>query len=252
MFRPSQNLIEINDLTVSIDGTQILKSFNLTIEPGRVHALMGVNGSGKSTLAYTLMGHPRYTVERGEILLSGSSIVQLSPDKRAKLGLFIVFQYPYEIPGLSIPVFLRESYQAITGRSCTVAEFTRLLHEKMEILSLDKSFVERSFNEGFSGGEKKRFELLQALLLQPRLLVLDEIDSGLDIDALKLVATTIKRLSEECPNMGIILITHYNRILYHIEPDYVHVISQGTIVHSGGLEVATALEQYGYGCVSSL
>ncbi len=239
-------LLRIINLNVSIEDEVILNDVNLAIAQGSVHALMGPNGSGKSTLAYTLAGHPRYTVTSGSVTLSEQDIVQLSPDKRAKLGLFLAFQQPYEIPGLSVFTFLKEAHQAITGNSLSVKEFQDLLQAHMKLLQFDSSFMYRNLNEGFSGGEKKRLEVLQMLVLQPTLVILDEIDSGLDIDALNIVGQAIGYARKENPALSVILITHYQRILHYIQPDYVHVLCNGTIVQSGDYTLAHEIEQKGY------
>lgn len=240
-------LLAINSLSVSIESKYIIQDFSLHVAPGQIHAIMGPNGSGKSTLAHTLMGNPTYQVTAGALLFEGSPLLDLSPDKRAQKGLFLVFQHPYEIPGLTIFTFLKEAYQAITQKLISVSDFTELLHEKMQLLSMDPQIAQRAVNEGFSGGEKKRFEMLQVLLFKPKLVVLDEIDSGLDIDALKLVCSTLEVVRKENPATSFIIITHYHRILQHITPDYVHILCQGKLVKSSGHELAEQIEKNGYG-----
>lgn len=240
-------ILAINSLSVSIENKQIIKDFSLHISPGQIHAIMGPNGSGKSTLAHTLMGHPAYQVTAGDLLFDGSSLLDLSSDKRVQKGLFLVFQHPYEIPGLTIFTFLKEAYQAITQKLISVPDFTELLHEKMQLLSMDPQIAQRAVNEGFSGGEKKRFEMLQVLLFKPKLVVLDEIDSGLDIDALKLVCSALDVVRKESQATSFIIITHYHRILQHITPDYVHILCHGKLVKSSGPELAEQIEKNGYG-----
>lgn len=248
----NRELLQINNLSVNAADKVILSGLNLSLERGQAHAIMGMNGSGKSTLVYALTGHPGYEVTDGSVLFDDKQLFEMSVEKRAQAGLFALFQYPIEIPGLAIPFFLKESYQALTGTKISTAEFSMMLEKALAALGLDPTFLNRSYNEGFSGGEKKRLELLQALLIKPKLLILDEIDSGLDIDALKMVAATLSQLRKECPDMSIILITHYSRILTHFPVDAVHIIARGALVKSGGAELATKLEQYGYEHVSSL
>ena len=234
----------IKDLHVSIEGQKILNGVDLVVRKGEVCALMGPNGSGKSTLAYTLMGHPKYTVDKGEAWYKEKNILELSPDERAKLGLFLSFQYPQEIPGLSVSNFLRTAYNAVKPQQINVADFVKLLREKMKLLKVDESFSRRYLNEGFSGGEKKRTEILQMAVLQPDMAILDETDSGLDIDSLKIVAQGVNTLLG--PSMGVLIITHYQRILNYITPDRVHIMVKGRIVKSGGKELAHELEAKGY------
>ncbi len=227
----------------------MIKGLNLTVSQGEVHALMGPNGSGKSTLAHTIMGHPRYKVSKGDILLDGQSILDLTPDQRARKGLFLAFQYPYEISGVTVANFLRTAYNSIhyNGQKdvgASYLEFRRLLKEKLNALKVDESFAERYLNEGFSGGEKKKCEILQLAVLKPKIALLDETDSGLDIDALKIVAEGVNTLLG--PDMGVLLITHYNRILKYIKPRFVHIMINGRIVKSGGEELANLLEEKGY------
>ncbi|PWH14957.1 MAG: Fe-S cluster assembly ATPase SufC [Ardenticatenia bacterium] len=242
----------IQDLYVQVESKLILKGLNLRIKQGEVHAIMGPNGSGKSTLAYSLMGHPKYQVVAGDILFKGQSLLGLSPDERARMGLFLAFQYPVAIPGLTLANFLRTAVDAVKGgqrngngkATMPVTEFRRLLNEKMELLQMDRSFAQRYLNEGFSGGEKKRAEILQMAMLEPEIAILDETDSGLDIDALRVVAQGVNALAG--PHMGIVVITHYQRILNYIKPQFVHVLAHGQIVASGGPELALQLEAEGY------
>jgi len=246
--------LNIKDLRVSVDGKLILKGVNLEVKQGQIHALMGPNGSGKSTLAYSLMGHPRYEVERGEVWFKGQNILELTPDERARLGLFLAFQYPTAIPGVSVANFLRAAVNAIKGGGANgngkgqvgvpVAEFRKMMNEKMELLQMDKSFARRYLNDGFSGGEKKRAEILQMAMLEPEIAILDETDSGLDIDALRIVSEGVNAVAG--PDMGILIITHYQRILNYVKPDFVHVMVNGQIVASGGADLAHQLEQEGY------
>ncbi len=240
----SQPLFVIEDLHVSVEGNEILKGVNLTVERGEVHALMGPNGSGKSTLAHTLMGHPRFQVTQGRVLLKGKDILSLPTDERARRGMFLAFQYPVEIPGVKVRHFLRMAVKAIKGEEPSVTEFRKQLFEKMALLEMDRSFSERYVNEGFSGGEKKRNEILQLAMLEPEMAVLDETDSGLDIDALRSVANGMNKLAG--PHMGMLLITHYQRILNYVDPHFVHVLFGGRIVRSGGIELAQELEAKGY------
>ena len=237
-------LFVIDDLHVSIEGKEILKGVSLSINRGEVHALMGPNGSGKSTLANTLMGHPRHQVTRGRVLFKGEDILGLRPDQRAQRGLFLAFQYPTSIPGVTMVNFLRASLKAVRGSDVPVREFRTILKETMELLKVDESFARRYVNDGFSGGEKKRAEVLQLGILRPEMAVLDETDSGLDIDALRTVAEGVSALMG--PGMGVLLITHYQRILNYIKPDFVHVLFGGRVVKSGGRELAEELEARGY------
>ncbi len=234
----------IKDLHVSVEGQRILNGVDLVVRKGEVCALMGPNGSGKSTLAYTLMGHPRYTVDKGEAWYKGQNILELKPDERAKLGLFLSFQYPQEIPGVSVSNFLRTAHNAVKPNQISVPEFVKLLREKMKLLKIDEVFSRRYLNEGFSGGEKKRTEILQLAVLQPEMAILDETDSGLDIDSLKTVAHGVNTMIN--PNLGILIITHYQRILNYITPDRVHIMVKGRIIKSGGKELAHELEAKGY------
>jgi Fe-S cluster assembly ATP-binding protein len=236
--------LQIEDLRVAVEGREILHGVNLAVNKGEVHALMGPNGSGKSTLAQALMGHPRYEITGGRVLLNGEDILELEPDERAKRGLFLAFQYPTAIPGVTVVNFLRMAVNAVRGQDVPVAQFRKQLLEAMKLLEMDESFARRYVNEGFSGGEKKRHEILQLALLRPQIAVLDETDSGLDIDALKIVANGVNRLLG--PDMGVLIITHYQRLLNYITPHYVHVMVGGRIVKSGGPELAHELEAKGY------
>jgi Fe-S cluster assembly ATP-binding protein len=242
--------IEIRNLHVSIERREILKGVNLKVEQGEVHALMGPNGTGKSTLAYTLMGHPSYEVTQGEAIFKGKNILDLSPDERSHLGLFLAFQYPVSIPGVTVANFLRTAIN--TGlkakdpesKGISIPDFRRLLKQKMELLKMDSAFAGRYLNEGFSGGEKKRAEVLQMATLQPEIAIMDETDSGLDIDALRIVAEGVNALRG--PELGVLVITHYQRILNYIKPDFVHIMMDGRIVETGGAELALNLEERGY------
>jgi Fe-S cluster assembly ATP-binding protein len=236
--------LEIRDLTVEADGNEILRGVTLDLDRGRTIALMGPNGSGKSTLAYAIAGHPAYDVTGGTITWRGTELNELSPDERARLGVFLAMQYPTEIPGVSVTNFLRTSLNAVSGEDIPVREFMTRLKSQMADLEVDHSFLQRSVNEGFSGGEKKRFEILQMAMLTPQLAVLDETDSGLDVDALRVVSEGVDRLRS--PELGVLIITHYTRILRYIRPDEVHVMFEGRIVASGGPELADQLEAEGY------
>jgi Fe-S cluster assembly ATP-binding protein len=254
----------IKDLHVNVEGKEILQGVNLTIRQGEVHALMGPNGSGKSTLAYAIAGHPHYEVTSGDILLDGQSLLEMEPDERAKAGVFLAFQYPTAIPGVSMANFLRQAVSAVRGYTerakvaaaeggskgpigselMPMREFRKELNDKMEKLHIDPAFARRYLNDGFSGGEKKRAEILQMAMLDPKFAVLDETDSGLDIDALRVVAEGVSSLTG--PGLGVLLITHYQRLLNYIKPDFVHVFYNGHIVMSGGPELALDLEARGY------
>jgi Fe-S cluster assembly ATP-binding protein len=236
--------LEIRDLTVEADGNEILRGVTLDLDRGRTIALMGPNGSGKSTLAYAIAGHPAYDITGGTMTWQGTELNELSPDERARLGVFLAMQYPTEIPGVSVTNFLRTSLNAISGEDVPVREFMTRLKEEMGTLEVDPSFLQRSVNEGFSGGEKKRFEILQMAMLKPSLAVLDETDSGLDVDALRVVSEGVDRLRS--PELGVLIITHYTRILRYIRPDEVHVMFEGRIAASGGPELADQLEAEGY------
>lgn len=237
-------LFELQDLTVEIENRRVLQGINLKIFPGEVHVLMGRNGAGKSTLALTLMGHPKYRVQSGKILLQGEDLVPLPPEERAKRRLFLGFQYPVAIPGVTVANFLRSSLRAVRGAEVPVKQVRSLIKRELEILQIPESFMTRFLNEGFSGGEKKRLEILQMSLLEPKLAVLDEADSGLDVDALKLVALGIEQ--QRIANRGLLLITHYQRLLNYIQPSQVHVLVDGKIVKSGGPGLALELEEKGY------
>lgn len=237
-------LFEIKNLHVCVEGKEILKGLDLTIYQGKVHALMGRNGSGKTTLSYTIMGHPRYQVTEGEILYRGENIAALKPEERAKKRLFLAFQYPVAIPGVSVGNFLRASMKAVRGGEVPIKEFRTRLKEKLKLLDMQDSVVGRYVNDGFSGGEKKRLEILQMALLEPEVAILDETDSGLDIDALTIVSEGINRLRNE--SRGMLVITHYQRLLNYVKPDYVHVLMDGKLVKSGGPELAVQLEAKGY------
>ena len=238
--------IVIRDLHVSVADKEIIRGLNLTFSKGEVHAIMGPNGSGKSTLAKVMAGHPDYQVTAGDILLDGASVLEMEPDERARAGIFMAFQYPMEIPGVSSANFLRAALQARLpeGEELDVTEFYQKLYKKMDLLEIRREFTARSVNEGFSGGEKKRNEILQLAVLEPEFAVLDETDSGLDIDALKVVAKGVNLIRG--PAIGIVLITHYQRLLNYIIPDFVHVMADGQIVRSGGKELALELESKGY------
>lgn len=240
----------INDLRVNVEDNEILKGLNLKVKQGETHALMGPNGSGKSTLAYTLMGHPGYKVTSGEIVFQGENILEFKPDERARLGLFLAFQYPVAIPGVTLANFLRTAINARRkaedpdDKGIPIPEFRKLLKEKMDFLKMDHIFAGRYLNDGFSGGEKKRAEILQLATLEPKIAILDETDSGLDIDALRTVAEGVNALSG--PDLGVLVITHYQRILDYIKPDFVHIMYDGQVVESGGPELALQLEEQGY------
>jgi len=237
-------MLKIENLHVEIDGSEIIKGLNLEVGQGEIHAIMGPNGSGKSTLANVLMGHPRYEVTEGSVSFFGQDVFELEPDERAKLGMFLAFQYPSEVPGVSVANFLRTAVNSVRAEELSPMEMYKLLQEKMRIMQMDPKFAERYLNEGFSGGEKKRNEILQMLMLDPKLAIMDETDSGLDIDALQVVARGVNELRG--PEFGAVVITHYQRILRYIEPDYVHVMLDGRLVTSGGKELAEELEDKGY------
>jgi Fe-S cluster assembly ATP-binding protein len=242
----SDPLFQIEGLRVAVEGIEILKGVDLTVGRGEVHALMGPNGSGKSTLANTLLGHPDYVVTEGRILFKGDDITELSTDVRGKSGLFLAFQYPEEIPGVSVVQFLRQALSSRKGVELSVLELRLVIMEWMGRLGIDPSFGDRYLNEGFSGGEKKRNEILQMAILEPDFAVLDETDSGLDIDALRVVAKGVQEVMSDRPDLGVLCITHYQRILNYLEPDVVHILVDGRIVASGGPELARRLEQEGY------
>jgi len=237
-------MLKIENLHAEIGDNEILKGLDLEVGKGEIHAIMGPNGSGKSTLSNVLMGHPRYEVTGGSIIFRGQDVMELEADERARLGMFLAFQYPSEVPGVSVANFLRTAVNSVREEELSVMEMYKLLQEKMRVMEMDPKFAERYLNEGFSGGEKKRNEILQMLMLEPRLAIMDETDSGLDIDALQVVSKGVNELRG--PEFSAVVITHYNRILRYIEPDRVHVMLNGQIVTSGGKELALALEDKGY------
>ena len=241
--------LQIKDLYASVETKegrkQILKGVNLTVHSGETHAIMGPNGSGKSTLAYTLAGHPKYEVDSGEALIDGRNILKMKPNERAKAGLFLAMQYPVEVPGVSMTNFLRTAKTEIDGKAPSIRQWTKELTEAMGRLRMDRKFAQRSVNEGFSGGEKKRAEVLQLEILQPKIAIMDETDSGLDIDALRIVSEGVNRAKANTA-LGIIMVTHYTRILKYIHPDVVHVFADGHFVRTGGPELADELEKTGY------
>lgn len=242
--------LEIKDLHVVVDTgdgdtKEILKGVTLTIASGETHAIMGPNGSGKSTLAYSIAGHPKYTVTSGSITLDGEDVLEMSVDERARAGLFLAMQYPVEVPGVSVANFLRTAKTAVDGKAPSLRHWIKDMKSEMSELKMDASFSERSVNEGFSGGEKKRHEILQMSMLKPRIAVLDETDSGLDVDALKVVSEGVNR-AKEANDLGVLLITHYTRILRYIKPEFVHVFVDGKIAEQGGPELADDLEENGY------
>ena len=241
-------LLEIKNLHVTVDGKEILKGIDLTVNAGEIHAVMGPNGSGKSTLAQALAGHPAYTVTEGQALYDGRDLLAMAPEERAREGVFLAFQYPIEIPGVSNAYFLKAGLNEIRAhrglQELDAMEFLELLREKAKVVEMDQSLVNRPVNEGFSGGEKKRNEILQMAILEPRLAILDETDSGLDIDALRIVANGVNGLRS--PDRAMILVTHYQRLLNYITPDFVHVLFNGRIVRSGGKDLALELEARGY------
>jgi Fe-S cluster assembly ATP-binding protein len=240
----------IRNLHVSIDDREILKGLDLVVRQGEVHALMGPNGTGKSTLAYALMGHPAYDVTQGEVIFKGLNVLELEPDERSRLGIFLAFQYPVAIPGVSVANFLRTAINARRkaedpeDKGIGIPEFRKLLKERMDLLRMDHAFAGRYLNEGFSGGEKKRAEILQMAALRPEIAILDETDSGLDIDALRIVSEGVNALRG--PELGVLVITHYQRILNYIQPHFVHIMLGGRIVESGGSDLALHLEEHGY------
>ncbi|PKO07642.1 MAG: Fe-S cluster assembly ATPase SufC [Chloroflexi bacterium HGW-Chloroflexi-3] len=240
----------IKNLHVNINGKEILKGLNFTLPKGEVHAIMGPNGTGKSTLAYTLMGHPAYEVTEGEVFFNGVNVLELEPNERSILGIFLAFQYPVAIPGVTVANFIRSAVnsrrRAVNSddKGVPLLEFRKEVKQKMELLKMDPSFAGRYLNDGFSGGEKKRAEILQMAMLKPEIAILDETDSGLDIDALKIVADGVNTLRG--PDLGVVIITHYQRILNYIKPDYVHVMMDGKIVESGNSDLALHLEEHGY------
>ena len=237
----------VSGLHVTADGNEILKGIDLNVEPGRVYALMGPNGSGKSTLAFTLAGHPGYAVTRGEATLDGEDLLSLAPDKRARLGLFLSFQYPAAIPGVTVANFLRSARMAVKPDNLPPAKFRELIFSQLELLGIERSFLGRYVNDGFSGGEKKRLEMLQLAVLEPKYAILDETDSGLDVDALRAVGESLTRLREGAgKESGFLIITHYPRILQYVAPDVVHVMMEGRIVKTGNASLAHRIEAEGY------
>jgi Fe-S cluster assembly ATP-binding protein len=244
----SEVILSVKDLTANVDGKQILKGLNLEIKAGEIHAIMGPNGSGKSTFSKVLAGHPAYEVTGGEVIFLGQNLLELEAEERALAGVFLAFQYPLEIPGVSNLDFLRVAYNSrrkhLGLEELDAFDFEDLITEKLEVVKMNPSFLERSLNEGFSGGEKKRNEILQMALLEPRLAILDETDSGLDIDALKIVSNGVNQLAN--PDNAILMITHYQRLLNYIQPDFVHVMEAGRILTTGGKELALELEERGY------
>ncbi len=237
-------MLKVENLHIEIDGQEIVKGLDLEVQRGEIHAIMGPNGSGKSTLANVLMGHPRYEVTQGSITFEGEDVLELEPDERAKMGMFLAFQYPSEVPGVSVANFLRTAVNSVREQELSPMEMYKLLQEKMRVMQMDPKFAERYLNEGFSGGEKKRNEILQMLMLEPKLAIMDETDSGLDIDALQVVARGVNELRG--PEFSAVIITHYQRILRYIQPDRVHVMLDGRLVTSGGKELADVLEDKGY------
>ena len=236
--------LEIIDLHVEVNGKEILKGITLTIHPGKIHAILGPNGSGKTTLAHALMGHPKYKITKGKIILDGNDITHKKPNERAKLGLFLSFQHPIEIPGLNISSFLRTAINNISEKQYSVVDFHNHLKEKMSSLNIDPAFAKRNFNEGFSGGEKKRMEILQLSLLQPKYAILDEADSGMDIDSLKIFTNELK--NQITKDSGILLITHYNKIFEYIKPNEVSIFMHGKIIKQGTYELALKIEEEGF------
>jgi Fe-S cluster assembly ATP-binding protein len=242
--------LEIRNLHVSIDGKEILKGLDLTVRQGEVHAIMGPNGTGKSTLAYTLMGHPNYQVTEGEVIFKGQNILETEPDVRARMGIFLAFQYPVAIPGVTVANFLRTAINARRravnpeDKGVAIPEFRKMMKQKMDTLKMDPTFAGRYLNDGFSGGEKKRAEILQMAVLKPEIAILDETDSGLDIDALRIVSEGVNALRSS--ELGVLLITHYQRMLNYITPDWVHIMLGGKIVETGGADLALHLEEQGY------
>jgi len=240
----AEELLKVRGLTVAVEGKQILNGLDLTVNRGEVHAIMGPNGSGKSTLANSLMGHPRYEITGGEVLFKGEDILGLSPDVRAQRGMFLAFQYPTSIPGVTMVNFLRQAMKAVRQEDVPVREFREKLLATLKLLKMDEQFARRYVNEGFSGGEKKRAEVLQMGILDPDLAIMDETDSGLDIDALRTVAEGVNALKTD--KLGVVLITHYQRLLNYIKPQFVHILYRGKIIESGGPDLALKLEAEGY------
>ncbi|MDG1845333.1 MAG: Fe-S cluster assembly ATPase SufC [Acidimicrobiales bacterium] len=243
----TESLLEIDDLCVrTLDGIEILKGVSLRVERGEIHALMGPNGCGKSTLAATLLGSPEYVVESGRVLFKGEDIADWGSDARGKAGMFLAFQYPQEFPGVSVLNFLRQTVEARTGEEISVLNLRKKMLNWMDRLEMDSVFADRYLNEGFSGGEKKRNEILQMALLEPDFAVLDETDSGLDIDALQVVAKGVNKIASNRPELGVLTITHYQRLLDHLKPDHVHILIDGVIIESGGFELVEKLDSKGY------
>lgn len=239
-------MLQVTNLCVTHNGHIILHDISITIEPGSIHAIMGPNGGGKSTFALTLMGHPHYAIKHGSIIYNGQNITAELPHVRAKSGIFLSFQHPYAIPGVSVATLLKEALHAITGQTMEIAAFREQLYAAMDALNIPHSFADRPLNEGCSGGERKRLEMLQLMMLKPSLVILDEIDSGLDVDALQLVAKALMTVRAAHPSMSILMITHYNRIMQYIKPDWVHILSEGRIIESGDHTLVQAIEQHGY------
>jgi Fe-S cluster assembly ATP-binding protein len=246
---PVGSVLEIRDLHVTVgegdDVKEILRGVDLTVRGGETHAIMGPNGSGKSTLAYSIAGHPKYTITSGTVTLDGEDVLAMTVDERARAGLFLAMQYPVEVPGVSVSNFLRTAATAVTGSAPKLRTWVKDVRTEMDALEMDSAFAERNVNEGFSGGEKKRHEILQMRLLKPRIAILDETDSGLDVDALRIVSEGVNRAKADSP-VGVLLITHYTRILRYIKPDFVHVFVAGKVVEEGGPELAEKLENEGY------
>lgn len=240
----TKNLLNVKNLKINIEDKEILKGLNLQINEGEIHILMGPNGSGKSTLAYTLMGHPKYEIAEGDIIFNGELINDLRADERAKRGIFLSFQYPEEIPGVTVEEFLRTAKTSVTGKFHGVIAFKKLLKEKMDLLEMEEEYASRYLNQGFSGGEKKKNEILQMSVLEPKLAILDETDSGLDVDAIRIVAEGVNRVQDD--KKSILVITHYNKLLDYLKPDFVHILLDGKIVKTGGIELAKEIDERGY------
>lgn len=238
------NLLEVKNLKVKVEEKEILKGLDLEIKQGEIHAILGPNGAGKSTLANSLMGHPRYEITGGEIELNNENINELRADERAKKGVFLSFQYPEEIPGVTVENFLRTAKSAVSGKQQSIFAFKKLLKEKMNLLDMKEEYASRYLNDGFSGGEKKKNEILQMAILEPKLAILDETDSGLDVDAVRTVAEGVKKLAN--PETSILIITHHNKILEYLKPDYVHILVDGKIVKTGDMNLAREIEESGY------
>jgi Fe-S cluster assembly ATP-binding protein len=253
IYQDSKSLLEVRGLCASVNGVEILKGLDFTVKSGEIHAIMGPNGSGKSTFAKVLAGHTAYEVTAGSILFEGKNLFELAPEERARAGVFLAFQYPIEIPGVANDQFLRLTYNTVQGQrgkeELDPLEFDDFVREKMELLEMSPDFLDRSVNEGFSGGEKKRHEILQMALLDPRLAILDETDSGLDIDALRIVSQGVNQLTHK--DNAVVMVTHYQRLLNYIVPDFVHVMKAGRIIKSGGKELALELETRGYDWVGA-